>query len=84
MSIDFIICCNVRIWELNDGSNDVKLRVNGIWDELSHTFKRQMTVGMGKNHFDYGKVQRFNDYFWGYTYCLSAKSLPIYNNNFSG
>jgi hypothetical protein len=80
MTIDFIISCNVRIWELNDGSGDVKLRVNGIWDRLSHLFKRQNTVGVGKNHFMYGKVSKFSDYFWGYTYCLSSKNLPIYDS----
>jgi len=80
MNIDFIICCNVRIWELNDGSGDVKIRCNGIWTELCNSFKRQMTVGVGKNHFDYGKVQRYNDFFWGYLFSLSAKALPIYTN----
>lgn len=80
LSIDFIICTNVRIWELNDGSNEVSIRVNKIWDELSLTFKRQNTVGMMKNHFDYGKVQKFSDWHWGYIYCLQATQLPLYTN----
>ena len=77
MSIDFIIACNVRLWELDDNSGEVKLRVNGIWEELNNTFKRESTVGLGKNHFDYGKIQKFNDYFWGYIYCLKAKDFPF-------
>jgi hypothetical protein len=77
MSVDFIIACNVRLWELDDGSNEVLLRVNGIWDELNNIFKRQATVGIGKNNFKYGRIQKWNDYFWGYTYCLEAKDFPL-------
>ena len=77
MKIDFVIACNVRLWELDDNSGEVKLRVNGIWQELNNTFKRKSTVGLGKNHFNYGKLQKFNDYFWGYTYCLTAKDFPF-------
>ena len=77
MNIDFIIACNVRLWELEDGSGEIKLRVNGIWEELNKTFKRKSTIGLGKNHFKYGRIQKFNDYFWGYTYCLSAKDFPF-------
>lgn len=79
ISVDFIIACNVRIWELDDGSGEVKLRVNGIWDELNHTFKRKSTVGIGKNNFKKGKIQRFNDCFWGYLYSLEAKDFPLYS-----
>jgi hypothetical protein len=77
MTVEFIIACNVRLWELDDGSNEVKLRVNGIWDELSKTFKRKATVGIGKNNFKSGRLQKFNDYFWGYSYCLEAKDFPL-------
>lgn len=75
MTIDFVICSNVRIWELNDNSGEIKLRVNGIWNELNETFRRSRTVGMGKNVFQYGKIQRFNDYFWGYIMSMSAKDM---------
>jgi len=77
LSIDFVIACNVRLWELDDGSDEVKLRVNGIWQELNNTFKRQGTVGLGKNHFSYAKLEKYNEYFWGYTYCLKAKDFPF-------
>jgi hypothetical protein len=75
MSIDFIICVNVRIWELNDGTGEIKIRANGIWEELNNTFGKQRTVGVGKNVFKYGKIQKFNDFFWGYIYCLSGKDM---------
>jgi hypothetical protein len=75
--LDFIIACNVRLWGLDDGSNEIRLRVNGIWDELNNTFKRQSTVGIGKNNFKYGRIQKWNDNFWGYSYCLEAKDFPL-------
>lgn len=77
MVIYFTIACNVRLWELNDGTEGIVLRPNGIWDELNKTFKRERTVGLGKNHFQSGYIQKFNDYFWGYNYCLTAKDFPI-------
>ena len=77
INVYFIIACNVRLWELDDGSGEVKLRVNGVWDELNRTFKRQYGVGLGKNHFQNGRIQKFNDYFWGYTWCLSATDFPF-------
>lgn len=78
LSVYFVIACNVRLWELDDGDNgEIRLRVNGIWEELNNTFKIQGNIGLGKNYFSYGRIQKFNDYFWGYTYCLSAKDFPF-------
>ena len=78
--IDFIICINVRIWEIDDGSELVQTRLNLIIDELLKTFNRQRTIGMGKNHFQYGKIQKYSDYFWGMIISLRAIDLPTYLN----
>jgi hypothetical protein len=77
LEVSFIIACNVRLWELADEEDKVKLRVNGIWEELNNTFKKQGNIGLGKNYFKYGRIQKFNDWFWGYTFCLSAKDFPF-------
>jgi hypothetical protein len=76
LEVDFIICINVKIWEINDGSNEVKIRANLIMQELLETFNRQRCVGMGINNFKYGKIQKFNEWFWGYTVVLSGMDLP--------
>ena len=77
MDIDFIVVCNVNIWELDDGSGEVKIRVNAIWEELNKIFNRQKTVGLGINNFNYGKITQFNQYFWGYVYSLRAIDFTL-------
>ena len=74
IDVDFIICMNTRLWELNDDSGNTKLRISGIIEELLLLFNRQRITGLlGKNFIDYGKIMKFNDYYWGYS--LSFKSL---------
>jgi len=77
MDITFLVMCHKKLWELNDGSNEIKLRVNGIWHELNGIFNNKSNiVGLGRAIFDYSKIVQFNDYFWGYRYCLSVKDFP--------
>jgi hypothetical protein len=77
ITVDFIICCHNKLWELNDGSGEIKLRPAEIWNELDRTFNRQTAGGVGKNNFDYGKIIYFNDSFSGYRVCFSGIDLPI-------
>lgn len=72
-SIDFIVMCNNQIWDIVDGSGEIKMRPWMILEELNETFNRERTVGLGTNTFDYGKILRPNQYFSGYVYCFDTE-----------
>jgi hypothetical protein len=72
-SIDFVVMCNVNLWDIVDGSGQIKMRPWMILEELNETFNRERTVGIGTNTFDYGRIIRPNEYFAGYVYCCDAE-----------
>ena len=78
LEIDFVICINVRLWEIFDGSDETKTRLSLIVDELLNTFNRQQSKGIGKNHFQFGKIQKFNDWFWGMYLSFRLMEMPTY------
>lgn len=77
--IDFIISINTQIWELTGENGEVKTRLSLIVHELLQTFNHKHTEGtMGDNHFENGKIQKFNDGFWGMIITLTNTTLPTY------
>lgn len=77
ITLDFIIACHRLLWVLDDNTGQIKLRVNGIWNEIEKTFNNKSNiVGLGRTVFDYAKIVQFNESFWGYRYCLTIKDFP--------
>ena len=71
-NIDFIVLSHIYLWNITDGSNDIKLRPFMILNELDETFGFQRTVGLGRNIFDYADIIWANTSFVGYRICYKA------------
>jgi hypothetical protein len=62
----------------DDDDGNIVTRLSSIVNELFLTFNRQQSVGLGKHHFNLGKIQKFNDYFWGMMVSFKMMECPTY------
>lgn len=77
LKIEFIIMIHHDLWTLDDGSGDIILRPNAIWDEINRTFYDNSS-GIGRDIFDYsGLVRSRNGQYSGYKYCMDTKDIPL-------
>ena len=77
VKIEFIIMVHHDLWMLDDGSGDILLRPNAIWNEINRTFYDHRSA-MGKDLFKYsGLIRARNGYYSGYRYCMETKDIPL-------
>jgi hypothetical protein len=77
VKIEFIIMIHHDLWMLSDGSGEIALRPNAIWNEINRTFSEHRS-GLGKDIFEYsGLVRSRNGYYSGYRYCMTTKDIPL-------
>ena len=77
VKIEFIVMIHHDLWILDDGTGEICLRPNAIWNELNRTFYDHRS-GIGKDEFDHsGLIRSRNGYYSGYRYCMETKDLPL-------
>lgn len=77
IKIEFIIMVHHDIWLLDDGSGDIKLRPNAIWNEINDMFATHKTA-MGVDEFEHSNLIRSkNSCYSGYRYCIKTKDIPL-------
>jgi hypothetical protein len=77
MSINFLVVVANSLWEINDGSNEIKMRPNMIIYELNSLFNNKRITGIGHNFIRRGDLIKFNELYSGYLYAISAHDFTL-------
>jgi hypothetical protein len=75
--IEIVCMINHNVYMLNDGTGEIRLRSNAIFNEILKTFNNNRTA-VGKDIFSYGTLVRSrNNNASGFKICFNTKELPL-------